>query len=180
MAATCFECSPSSASLQPSSVKLAAINFKLNVTFYGCETWSLIFLQDIKAQTRRIYRVIIKSLYTWWLQYTKLQVMFKESPASLQIFDTRLTLTPSIMLNSNYVIMVSDWNCLKYLCVFFYYVIILCTETFWSPGIWKDREEGWENTNSRIWKGKSIPLQAWKSPEGYRRLSVPDFKAIGN
>jgi hypothetical protein len=29
--------------------------------------------------------------------------------------------------------MVSDWNCLKYFCVFFLTVIIRCTETFWSP-----------------------------------------------
>jgi hypothetical protein len=41
--------------------------------------------------------------------------MFKVSPASLQTFiDTRLTLTPSVIPNSNYVNMVSDWNCLKF------------------------------------------------------------------
>jgi hypothetical protein len=34
--------------------------------------------------------------------------------------DTRLTLTPSVIPNSNYVIMVSYWNCLKYFCVFFW------------------------------------------------------------
>jgi hypothetical protein len=69
----------------------------------------------------RNYRVIKKSLCTWWLQYRKLQVMSKVSPASLQTFlDTRLTLTPSVISNSNYVIMVSDWNCLKYFCVFLY------------------------------------------------------------
>jgi hypothetical protein len=55
--------------------------------------------------------------------------MFKVSPASLQTLidtpncvveeDTRLTLTPSVIPNSNYVIMVSDCNCLKYFCVFF-------------------------------------------------------------
>jgi hypothetical protein len=62
-----------------------------------------------------------KSLCTWWLQYRKLNVMFKVSPASLQgQGDTRLTLTPSVIPNSNYVIMVSDWNCLKYFCVFLY------------------------------------------------------------
>ena len=33
-----------------------------------------------------LYRVIKKSLWTWWLQYRKLQVMFKVSPASLQTF----------------------------------------------------------------------------------------------
>jgi hypothetical protein len=32
--------------------------------------------------------------------------------------DTRLTLTLSVIPNSNYVIMVSDWNCLKYFCMF--------------------------------------------------------------
>jgi hypothetical protein len=49
--------------------------------------------------------------------------------------DIRLTLTPSVTPNSNNVIMVSDWNCLKYFCVFFCNVIIRCTETFWSPCI---------------------------------------------
>jgi hypothetical protein len=67
----------------------------------------------------KLYRVIAKSLCTRWLQYRKLQVMFKVSPASLQTFtDTRLTLTPSVLPNSNYVIVVSEWNCLKYFCVF--------------------------------------------------------------
>jgi hypothetical protein len=27
--------------------------------------------------------------------------------------DTKLTLTPSVIPNSNYIIMLSDWNCLK-------------------------------------------------------------------
>jgi hypothetical protein len=59
--------------------------------------------------------MIKKSLCTWWLQYGKLQVMFEVSSASLQRFidtpgGTRLTLTSSIIPNSNYVIMVSDWN----------------------------------------------------------------------
>jgi hypothetical protein len=47
--------------------------------------------------------------------------MFKVSPASLQyLLTTRPTLTPSIIPNYNYVIMVSDRNCLKYICVFLY------------------------------------------------------------
>jgi hypothetical protein len=48
--------------------------------------------------------------------------MFKVSPhTSLQGHeDTRLTLTPSVNPNSNYVTMVSDWKCLKYVCVFLY------------------------------------------------------------
>jgi hypothetical protein len=33
-----------------------------------------------------LYRVIKKFLWTWWLQYRKLQVMFTVSPASLQTF----------------------------------------------------------------------------------------------
>ena len=36
-----------------------------------------------------LYRVIKKSLCTWWLQYRKLQVMFKVSPASLHRFIDR-------------------------------------------------------------------------------------------
>jgi hypothetical protein len=38
-----------------------------------------------------------------------IQVMFKVFPACFQTFiDTRLTLTPSVILNYNYVIMVCD------------------------------------------------------------------------
>jgi hypothetical protein len=78
---------------------------------------------------------IKKCLCTWWLQYRKIQVMFKVFPNSLQTFiDVRLTSTPSVHSNSNYVIMVSDWNFLKYLCVFLCcnhqvhwdFLIILC------------------------------------------------------
>jgi hypothetical protein len=28
-------------------------------------------------------------------------------------------------------------------------------------------------------KGKAIPLQAWRGPEGSMRLRIPDFKTIG-
>jgi hypothetical protein len=28
-------------------------------------------------------------------------------------------------------------------------------------------------------KGKAIPVQAWKGPEGSRRLRLPDFNTIG-
>jgi hypothetical protein len=28
-------------------------------------------------------------------------------------------------------------------------------------------------------RGKAIPLQAWRGPEGSRRLSFSDFKTIG-
>jgi hypothetical protein len=30
-----------------------------------------------------------------------------------------------------------------------------------------------------IYKGKSIPLQAWTGPEVYRKLRLLDFKTIG-
>jgi hypothetical protein len=70
----------------------------------------------------------------------KLKVMFKVPPTCLQTFiDTqncsrRLTLTPSVIPNSNYVIMVSDLNCLKF---FFFHifctVIIRCIEIFDHP-----------------------------------------------
>jgi hypothetical protein len=65
--------------------------------------------------------MIKQSLCTWWLEYRKLQVMFKVSPASLQtIIDTRLTLTPSVICNSNYVNMVNDWNSLNIFACFLY------------------------------------------------------------
>jgi hypothetical protein len=75
------------------------------------------------------YRVIKNSLCTWWLKYRKLQVMFNMFCASRQtvidtpnyvLEDTRFTLTPSVIPNSNYVIMLSDLNCLKYFWVFLY------------------------------------------------------------
>jgi hypothetical protein len=66
------------------------------------------------------YRVITTSLCTWWSQYRKLQVIFEVSSASLKgQGDTSLTLTPSVIPNSNYVITVSDCNCLKYFCMLF-------------------------------------------------------------
>jgi hypothetical protein len=52
--------------------------------------------------------------------------MFKVSPPrpSLQTFiDTTLTLTPSVIPNSNYVIMEGDLNCLKY-CIFTYFLVL--------------------------------------------------------
>jgi hypothetical protein len=66
----------------------------------------------------QIYRVIKKSLCTWWLQYRKLQVMFKVSPADSRHLLTRRTVLedrvqysrPSVSPNSNYVTMVGEWN----------------------------------------------------------------------
>jgi UDP-2,3-diacylglucosamine pyrophosphatase LpxH len=90
-----------------------------------------------------IYRVIQKSQCTWWLQYRKLPVMLKVSPASLQTLtaiaadrqsqrDTRLTLTPSVSPIS-WLRYHGKW--LKLFKIFlrvFCAVIVRCTETFWS------------------------------------------------
>ena len=39
------------------------------------------------------------------------------------------------------------------------------------------------DNGGKIWVyqqvGKAIPLQAWKDPEGSRRLRLPDFKTVG-
>jgi hypothetical protein len=45
----------------------------------------------------------------------------------------RLTLTPSVIHNSNYAIMVSNWNCLKYFCWFFWYYNHQVHRDVWSP-----------------------------------------------
>jgi hypothetical protein len=47
--------------------------------------------------------------------------MFKVSPASLQTFiDTPNCVLEDRVQYANYFILVSDWNCLKYFCVFLY------------------------------------------------------------
>jgi hypothetical protein len=94
-------------------------------------SWLMLHLR--KALTRLKVQGDQKSLCTWLLQYRKLQVTFSVSPASLQTFigmpsclaadrqgqgDTWLKLTPSVIRNSNYV-MVCDWNCIKFFCMFF-------------------------------------------------------------
>jgi hypothetical protein len=61
---------------------------------------------------------------TWWLQHTSFILLHCLAQSDCLTADrqgqgdTRLTLTPSVIPNSNYVITVSDWNCLKYFCVF--------------------------------------------------------------
>jgi hypothetical protein len=90
----------------------------------GCTGWSktLCALDDNTSNTTHVFLASLLGLI--WL-------LGNQPPGP---GDTRLTLTPSVIHNSNYVIMVSDRNCLKYFCVFFT-VIIRCTETFWSPCI---------------------------------------------
>jgi hypothetical protein len=101
-------------------------------------SWSYVnFFNHTKYVEQHNYKMYIqgdkKSLCTWWLQYRKLHVMFNVSHASFQTFiDTRLTLMPSVIPNSNYVIMVSDCNFKIFLRVFCT-VIIRCTENFDHP-----------------------------------------------
>jgi hypothetical protein len=74
-----------------------------------------------------------KRLCTWWLQYRKLQVMFKVSPASLQKFND----TPNCVLEDRVqysTVRIPNVFCdghLFFAC--FCTVMIRCTDTFWSP-----------------------------------------------
>jgi hypothetical protein len=90
------------------------------------------------------YIVIKKSLFTWWLQYIKLQVMFKVSPASLQTFtDTpNRVIEDRVQYNTVHIPKVfcddrlGKWlKLFKIFLLVFCTVIIRCTETFWSPCI---------------------------------------------
>jgi hypothetical protein len=88
-----------------------------------------------------LYRVIKESLCAWWLQYTKLQVMFKVFPASLQTFidspncvlEDRVQYStvhiPNVFCNGH----LQTINCvgivpIRVVCI----VIVRCTEPFWS------------------------------------------------
>jgi hypothetical protein len=85
-----------------------------------------VFLEDsyLTAGTFQKYRVIKMSLCTCWLQHMSFLPHYLAQSDCLAADrqgqgDTRLTLMSSVIPNSNYIIMVSDWNCLKYFCVFF-------------------------------------------------------------
>jgi hypothetical protein len=76
------------------------------------------------------HKVMKKSLRNWLLHYTSLLPYYLAQSDCLAVDRqgqgyARLALTPSGIPNSNYVIMVIDWNCLKYFCVFF---------VLWSSG----------------------------------------------
>jgi hypothetical protein len=100
----------------------------------------------------QVYHLILyhhtQSLCTWWLQQRKLQVMFKVSPTSLQIFIDTMNCAlkdrvqystvhiPNVFCDSHLQII----NCVGIVqihnfCVFFCTVIIMCTETLWLPCI---------------------------------------------
>jgi hypothetical protein len=50
-----------------------------------------------------------------------------------ELFSTaRLTLTPSVIPDSNYVVMVSNWKCLKYYCVFFFVLQLSGAQRFFD------------------------------------------------
>jgi len=101
----------------------------------GLQVEFLIYLSDFNKTLRR-YRVIKKSLCTWWLQYRKLQVMFKVSCASLQTFieapncvlEYRVQYStvhiPNVFCNGHLQII----NCAGIVRMHW----VRCTETFWS------------------------------------------------
>jgi hypothetical protein len=87
----------------------------------------------------KLIQVIKTSLCPWLLQYRKLQVMFKVSPASVQTFintpnwvlEDRVQYStvpiPNVFCDGHLQII----NCVRVFCT----VIIRCTDTFWSPCI---------------------------------------------
>jgi len=92
----------------------------------------------LKWSCCKLYRVIKKSPCTWWLQYRKLQVVFKVPPRHLQTFTdapicvledcvqySTVHITNVFCDNRLHII-----NCVKT-------VIVRCTETFWLPPVWK-------------------------------------------
>jgi hypothetical protein len=56
------------------------INIKIKIYY------RIRFHESFSFSLAWLYRVIKKSLCTWWVQYRKSQVMFKVSPASFQTF----------------------------------------------------------------------------------------------
>jgi hypothetical protein len=86
--------------------------------------------------------VIKKSLCTWWLQYRKLQVMFKVSPAGLQTFiDTPNCVSEDRVQYSTVRVQYSTVHIPNVLCdcylfwMFFCTVTIRCRETFRSTNL---------------------------------------------
>ena len=114
-------------SLAICTVTVLYASFEGYCSIYTCHLLLATLLQEILINK---YRVIKKSFCTYWLQYRKLQVIFKVSPASLQTFID----TPNCVLGFSIArSKITVWNCLIY-CIFacFCTVIVRCTETFWS------------------------------------------------
>jgi hypothetical protein len=74
--------------------------------------------QNVKLQYDQ--KVSVHLIVTIQKVTSSVQSVTRQSAARQGQGDTRLTLTPSAIPNSNYIIMVNDWNCLKYFCVFLY------------------------------------------------------------
>jgi hypothetical protein len=105
-----------------------------------------------------LYKMIKKSLWTCWFQYKSFLPYYLAQSDCLAAYrqrDTRLTITPFVIPNSNYVIMVSDSNYLKYFCVFLYcnhqvpqrFLIILYVCEFYSPRL--------NSSGQRQWNGRA-------------------------
>jgi len=63
------------------------------------------------------------------------------------------------------------------------YLFPTCCTVFWSLLICSDMFQP-QLTGQLTWeryelKKKTVPLQAWRGPEGSRRLRLPDVKTIG-
>jgi hypothetical protein len=101
------------------------------LALFALTGWSAadIAIQCVRVEWTDDIQDVKKSLCTWWLQYRKLQVMFKVSPASLQTFidkpkcvledrvqysTVRVQYSAVRVQYTNYVIMISDWNCLTF------------------------------------------------------------------
>jgi hypothetical protein len=109
------------------------------VTYFAFRRQKLSRERASMFSLKPIYRVIKKSLCTWWLQYRKLQVMFKVSLASLQTFIG----TPNCVLEDR--VQYSTVHIPNVFCDGHLRIIscvgkvrihwVRCTETFWSPCI---------------------------------------------
>jgi hypothetical protein len=103
----------------------------VDLLYYVCCTVSL----NVQVIEGRKYRVIKKSLCTWWVQYRKLQVMLKVSPVCLQTFiDTpNCVLEDRVQYSTVHIPKCSVMAIFKSSIVrVFCTVIIRCTETFCS------------------------------------------------
>jgi hypothetical protein len=122
-------------------------------------------LDDVEKQKASKIQSDQKSLYTWWLKYTSFLPHYLVQSDCLTADrqgqgDTRLTLTPSVIPNSNYVIMVSDWNCLKCVCAFLYcnhqvhrdILITLYKFIYW---VWGQKILNFRFLQTRLWTDSS-------------------------
>jgi len=118
-----------------------------------------------------LYRVIKKSLCTWWLQYRKLQVMFKVFPASLQTFID----TPNCVLEDRVrysTVHIPNASCAGHLqiisCVGF--VSVRCTETFWSPCISAFKVYPMQTERRKVKFRQSVHTLQWTYNATFRRV----------